>query len=192
MAIEDAACGDGMPRARAERSGRKPQGQAAGASNATARPKPSQPEAEMRLMEQIVSRENMMAAYRRVMANKGAPGIDKMPVEHLKPYLKECWPRIKEELLAGRYWPAPVRGVEIPKPGGKGVRLLGIPTVLDRLIQQAIHQVLMPIFDPDFSHSSYGFRPGRSAHDAVRAAQSFVAVGNRFVVDFDWKSFSTV
>jgi len=140
-------------------------------------------------MERIVSRENMMTAYQRVMANKGAAGIDKMPVEQLKPYLKEHWPRIKEELLAGGYQPAPVRGVEIPKPGGKGLRLLGIPTVLDRLIQQAIHQVLMPVFDPGFSNSSYGFRPGRSAHDAVRAAQSYVSAGNRFVVDLDLEKF---
>jgi RNA-directed DNA polymerase len=140
-------------------------------------------------MERIVSRENMMTAYQRVVANKGAPGIDKMTVEQLKPHLVEHWPRIKEDLLAGRYKPAPVRGVEIPKPGGKGVRLLGIPTVLDRLIQQAIHQVLMPIFDPGFSNSSFGFRPGRSAHQAVRAAQSYVAGGKRFVVDLDLEKF---
>lgn len=140
-------------------------------------------------MERIVSRENMMTAYRRVLANKGAPGVDKMTVEQLKPYLVEHWPHIKEELLAGRYKPAPVRGVELPKPGGKGMRLLGIPTVLDRLIQQAIHQVLMPIFDPGFSNSSYGFRPGRSAHDAVRAAQSYVAAGNCVVVDLDLEKF---
>ena len=90
--------------------------------------------------------------------------------DRLQAVLKEHWPRIKEELLAGRYRPQPVRGVEIPKPGG-GMRQLGIPTVLDRLIQQAVHQVLMPLFDPGFSNSSYGFRPGRSAHDAVRAAR---------------------
>jgi len=189
MVIADAAYGDETPRARPESSGRKPRGQEAGASNATARPGSSRPEAERRLMELIVSRENMMTAYRRVAANKGAPGVDKMTVEQLKPYLVVHWPRIKEELLAGRYRPAPVRGVEIPKPGGKGKRLLGIPTVLDRLIQQAIHQVLMPIFDPGFSDSSYGFRPGRSAHDAVRAAQSYVAAGNRFVVDLDLEKF---
>jgi RNA-directed DNA polymerase len=143
-------------------------------------------------MERIVSRENMMTAFQRVVANKGAPGVDKMTVEQLKPYLTEHWPRIKEELLTDRYRPAPVRGVEIPKPGGKGVRLLGIPTVLDRLIQQAIHQVLMPIFDPGFSNSSYGFRPGRSAHQAVLAAQSYIAAGNRFVVDLDLEKFLDV
>jgi RNA-directed DNA polymerase len=130
-----------------------------------------------------------MAALRRVEGNKGAPGIDAMTVEQLKPYLAEHWPRIREDLLAGRYRPAPVRGVEIPKPGGKGMRQLGIPTVLDRLIQQAVHQVLMPVFDPDFSSSSYGFRPGRSAHDAVLAARSFVADGRRFVVDLDLEKF---
>ncbi|CAH2407568.1 group II intron reverse transcriptase/maturase [Mesorhizobium ventifaucium] len=140
-------------------------------------------------MEMILSRENMMAAYHRVVRKKGAPGIDEMTVEQLKSHLTEHWPRIREELLAGRYRPAPVRGVKIPKPGGKGMRQLGIPTVLDRLIQQAMHQVLMPIFDPDFSDSSYGFRPGRSAHDAVLAVRSHVAGGRRFVVDLDLEKF---
>jgi RNA-directed DNA polymerase len=176
-----------MPHARSEGSGRKPREQDMGASNTTAR-SPSQPEAT-RLMEEIVSRENMMAAYRRVVANKGAPGIDQMTVEQLKPYLTEHWPRIKEELLEGRYRPAPVRGVEIPKPGGGGMRSLGIPTVPDRLIQQAVHQLLTPIFDPGFSESSYGFRPGRSAHDAVLAARSYIASGRRFVVDLDLEKF---
>jgi len=189
MVTGDAEYGAEMPCARSESSGRRPPGQDTGASNTTARSEPFQPEADVRLMERIVSRENMMTAYHRVVANKGAPGIDKMTVEQLKPHLVEHWPRIKEELLADRYRPAPVRGKEIPKPGGKGVRLLGIPTVLDRLIQQAIHQVLMPIFDPGFSNSSYGFRPGRSAHQAVRAAQSYVTAGNRFVVDLDLEKF---
>ncbi|WP_245321761.1 group II intron reverse transcriptase/maturase [Bradyrhizobium sp. LTSPM299] len=139
-------------------------------------------------MEEIVSRANMMAAYHRVMANKGAAGIDRMAVEQLQPHLKEHWPRIKEELLEGRYRPQPVRGVEIPKPGG-GMRQLGIPTVVDRLIQQAMHQVLMPLFDPDFSEAWYGFRPGRSAHGAVLAAQAHVAEGRRFVVDLDLEKF---
>jgi RNA-directed DNA polymerase len=111
-----------------------------------------------------------------------------MAVEQLQPHLKEHWPRIKEELLEGRYRPQPVRGVEIPKPGG-GMRQLGIPTVVDRLIQQAMHQVLMPLFDPDFSEASYGFRPGRSAHGAVLAAQAHVAEGRRFVVDLDLEKF---
>jgi RNA-directed DNA polymerase len=159
-----------------------------GASNITARPQASPPEVEVRLMDEIVSRANMMAAYQRVMANKGAAGIDRMTVEQLQPYLKEHWLRIKEELLEGRYWPQPVRGVEIPKPGG-GMRQLGIPTVVDRLIQQAMHQVLMPLFDPSFSNASYGFRPGRSAHDAVIAARMHVAEGRRFVVDLDLEKF---
>ncbi len=143
----------------------------------------------MRLMGNILSRENMMTAYRRVVANKGAPGVDKMTIAQLQPYLAAHWPRIKEELLNDQYRPASVRGVEIPKPSGKGMRLLGIPTVLDRLIQQAIHQVLTPIFDPGFSNSSYGFRPKRSAHDAVRAAQTHVAAGKRIVVDLDLEKF---
>ena len=130
----------------------------------------------------------MMAALRRVEANKGAAGADGMPVEQLRAYLVANWPRIKEDLLAGRYRPAPVRGVEIPKPGG-GKRLLGIPTVLDRLIQQAMHQVLMPLFDPGFSNSSFGFRPGRSAHQAVVAARSYIAAGRRWVVDLDLEKF---
>ena len=139
-------------------------------------------------MEAILGRENMMAALRRVEANKGAAGADGMPVEELRAYLVANWPHIKEDLLAGRYRPAPVRGVEIPKPGG-GKRLLGIPTVLDRLIQQAMHQVLMPLFDPGFSGSSYGFRPGRSAHQAVLAARSHMAAGRRWVVDIDLEKF---
>jgi len=139
-------------------------------------------------MEEIVSRGNMMAAYSRVVTNKGAPGVDEMPVTALKGCLQQEWPRIKEELLAGRYRPQPVRKVEIPKPGG-GTRMLGIPTVLDRLIQQAVHQVLSPLFDSDFSESSYGFRPGRSAHQAVKAARKSVEEGLRWVVDIDLEKF---
>jgi RNA-directed DNA polymerase len=159
-----------------------------GASSATAGSVHSEPEADVRLMELVVSRENMMAAYARVVGNKGAAGIDGMSVADLKPFLVEHWPRIKEDLLADRYQPQAVRGVEIPKPGG-GMRLLGIPTAVDRLIQQALHQVLMPLFDPGFSPHSYGFRPGRSAHDAVRAAKAQVASGKRFVVDMDLEKF---
>ncbi|WP_407119254.1 group II intron reverse transcriptase/maturase [Bradyrhizobium sp. LMG 9283] len=184
----DADDGAEMRHARSEGSGRKPPEQEAGASNIAARSQPSPPEVEVRLIEKIVSRANMMAAYHRVVANKGAAGIDRMTVEQLQPYLKEHWLRIKEELLEGRYRPQPVRGVEIPKPGG-GMRQLGIPTVVDRLIQQAMHQVLMPLFDPGFSKASYGFRPGRSAHDAVRAARTHVAEGRRFVVDLDLEKF---
>ena len=148
----------------------------------------SPPEANVLLMELVVSRENMMAAFARVVGNKGAAGIDKMSVTDLKPFLVEHWPRIREDLLADRYQPQAVRGVESPKPGG-GMRQLGIPTAVDRLIQQALHQVLMPLFDPGFSPHSYGFRPGRSAHDAVKAAKAHVASGRRFVVDMDLEKF---
>jgi RNA-directed DNA polymerase len=136
------------------------------------------------MMAAVVERWNMKAAWRRVEANKGAAGVDGMTVAALRPYLMEHWPRIKAELLAGRYQPSPVRGVEIPKPGG-GMRQLGIPTVLDRLLQQALHQVLQPSFDPGFSESSYGFRPGRSAHQAVAKAREYAAAGRRWVVDID-------
>lgn len=140
------------------------------------------------MMEAVVGRENMLAAYKRVRANRGAPGIDGMSVDELWGFCKRTWPRIREELLEGRYRPQPVLGVEIPKPGG-GTRQLGIPTAMDRLIQQALHQVLSPIFNPGFSESSYGFRPGRSAHQAVRKAREHVAAGKRWVVDMDLEKF---
>ena len=179
---------DEMPGASPEGSGRKPRWAGTGAANVTGRKAPPWPEAATGLMEKIVSRGNMMAAYSRVMRNKGAPGVDDMPVTALKGYLQKEWPRIREELLAGKYHPQPVRKVEIPKPGG-GTRMLGIPTVLDRLIQQAMHQVLSPLFDPGFSASSYGFRPGRSAHQAVKAARKHVESGLRWVVDIDLEKF---
>ena len=144
---------------------------------------------EQHLMQAVVERENMRLAFKRVIANKGAPGIDGMTVDDLKQWLIESWHRVKEELLSGRYKPQPVRKVEIPKPGGKGMRQLGIPTVVDRMIQQALHQVLNPLFDPYFSEHSYGFRPGRSAQMAVLAAQQFVADGRRWVVDMDLEKF---
>jgi len=140
-------------------------------------------------MEAVVERKNMIAALQRVEANKGSAGMDEMTVESLRPYLQKHWPRIKEQLVAGRYIPSPVRRVEIPKPDGKGMRQLGIPTVLDRLLQQALHQVMLPVFDGDFSESSYGFRPGRSAHQAVLAARSYVASGRRWVADMDLEKF---
>ena len=140
------------------------------------------------LMEEVVDRENMMKAWRRVKGNKGAPGVDGMSVEEFPDYLKLNWAAIKESLLKGEYLPSLVKGVEIPKPGG-GMRQLGIPTVLDRLIQQALHQKLNPIFDPDFSESSYGFREGRSAHHAVLAARQYVSEGRRWVVDMDLEKF---
>ena len=179
---------DEIPVASPEGSGRKPREDGKGAANVTGRKAFSWPEAATGLMEKIVSRGNMMAAYSRVKRNKGAPGVDGMPVTALKGYLQEEWLRIREELLAGKYCPQPVRKVEIPKPGG-GKRMLGIPTVLDRLIQQAAHQVLSPMFDPDFSESSYGFRPGRSAHQAVQAARKHVESGLRWVVDIDLEKF---
>ncbi|ABZ83631.1 reverse transcriptase (RNA-dependent DNA polymerase) [Heliomicrobium modesticaldum Ice1] len=140
------------------------------------------------LMEKVVERGNMTEAYKRVMANKGAAGIDGMGLESLRPYLKEEWSRIKQELLEGTYRPQPVRRVEIPKPQG-GTRKLGIPTVVDRLIQQALNQILMPIFDPDFSTNSYGFRPGKIAHQAVKKAKEYIADGYRWVVDMDLAQF---
>jgi RNA-directed DNA polymerase len=139
-------------------------------------------------MEAVVGSENMRAAYARVVSNRGPAGVDGMTVEELKAHLIEQWPRIMGELLAGKYQPQAVRGVQIPKPGG-GVRQLGIPTAVDRLIQQALHQVLSPIFDPGFSESSYGFRPGRSAHQAVRQARELVREGRRWVVDMDLEKF---
>jgi RNA-directed DNA polymerase len=147
-----------------------------------------QPETTM-LVEEVLRRENLIKAYHKVRANKGAPGVDGMTVDDLKRYLKEQWLRIREQLLARTYIPQPVRRVDIPKPGGKGTRMLGIPTVLDRFIQQAILQVLTPIFDPHFSESSYGFRPGRNAHDAVLKARQYVEEGYRFVVDIDLERF---
>jgi len=124
-----------------------------------------------------------------VESNAGSAGVDEVTVSKLRGYLREHWLAIKVELLEGRYKPQPVRGVKIPKAGGKGMRQLGIPTVLDRLIQQALHQVLQPIFDPGFSESSYGFRPNRSAQDAVRQARRHVAEGRRWVVDIDLEKF---
>jgi RNA-directed DNA polymerase len=171
-----------------ESSGRNPRGQGVGASSASARKEETRP-TEQSLMEEVVESKNMHEAYRKVVGNRGAAGIDEMAVEGLKPYLKTEWPAIRESLLGDRYRPRPVRRVEIPKPGGKGVRKLGIPTVVDRLIQQAILQVLDPIFDPGFSESSYGFRKGRSAHQAVQKACEYVRAGNRWVVDLDLEKF---
>jgi RNA-directed DNA polymerase len=139
-------------------------------------------------MEVVVERSNMNAAYKRVVKNKGSAGVDGMTVDVLKPYLTSEWERIKSELLEDRYKPQPVLQVEIPKPDG-GIRKLGIPTAVDRLIAQAIHQVLEPIFDPGFSESSYGFRRGRSAHMCVEQARRYVAEGRRWVVDIDLEKF---
>ena len=140
------------------------------------------------LLEQMVERDNMMLAYRRVMQNKGAAGVDKLSVAKLPEYLRNNWRTIKEQLLSGKYEPKPVLRVEIPKASG-GMRKLGVPTVLDRLIQQAMYQILLPLFDPYFSESSYGFRPCRNGHQAILAARSYQHEGKRWVVDMDLASF---
>ncbi len=139
------------------------------------------------LMERVVGRPNLQAALKRVRKNKGSPGIDGMTVEELPDFLRENWPRLREQLLAGSYQPQPVKRQLIPKSGG--MRELGIPTVLDRFIQQALLQVLQPRFDPTFSEHSHGFRPGRRAHDAVREAQRYVQEGRWWVVDVDLEKF---
>jgi group II intron reverse transcriptase/maturase len=139
-------------------------------------------------MELVVERENCLRALKRVRQNKGSPGVDGMTVEDLPAYLTEHWVETRERLLTGTYQPMPVRRVEIPKSGG-GVRQLGIPTVLDRFIQQLVLQVLQPRFDPTFSEHSHGFRPGRRAHDAVREAQKYIQEGRRWVVDVDLEKF---
>jgi len=144
------------------------------------------------LMEEVLRRENLKEAYRRVVRNKGAGGVDGRSVDDLKHQIGTDWPRIREQLLSGSYEPSPVRKVEIDKPGG-GMRTLGIPTVMDRMIQQALSQALTPIFDPTFSEDSYGFRPGRSTHQAVLRAREHMAAGHRWVVDLDLaKFFDTV
>jgi group II intron reverse transcriptase/maturase len=140
------------------------------------------------LMDTVCERGNLMLAYDRVVKNKGAAGVDGIGIAEFKGHLKQHWPTIKAKLLTGDYVPSPVRRVDIPKPQG-GVRTLGIPTLTDRLIQQALHQVLSPIFEADFSESSYGFRPGRNAHQAVKAARQYVAAGRRVVVDMDLEKF---
>ena len=177
-----------MPDATPEGRGRNPRGAWNGVSNATASWERSRSET-LQLMDAAVERKNMGAALRRVERNKGAAGVDKMTVGELRLYLRVHWPRIKEELLDGRYRPSAVREVMIPKPGGKGMRKLGIPTVVDRLIQQAMHQAMSPIFDGNFNDHSYGFRPGRSAHQAVLQARAYVADGRRWVVDMDLEKF---
>jgi RNA-directed DNA polymerase len=149
---------------------------------------PESPASTNRLMEKVCERENLKEALQRVKANKGSAGVDGMTVGGITDYLKQHWPAIREQLLNGTYEPKPVRRVEIPKPDG-GVRKLGIPTVLDRLIQQAVTQVLQRRWDPTFSESSYGFRPGRSAQQAVAQAQKHIAEGHGWCVDFDLEKF---
>lgn len=140
------------------------------------------------LINQILSRPNLLQALKRVERNKGSHGVDEMPVKFLRKHMVENWLTIKKQILEGTYQPQPVRRIEIPKPDG-GMRLLGIPTVTDRLIQQAIAQVLSQLYDPKFSNHSYGFRPNRSAHDAIREAKGYIKEGYRWVVDMDLEKF---
>ncbi len=167
--------------------GRNPRLPDEGASKSTARQERSEPR-EHQSMEEVLTKENMTKAMKRVEQNQGAAGIDDMTVGELRIYLKQEWPRIRSELLEGRCKPKPVRRVMIPKAGG-GKRALGIPTVVDRLIQQAVHQIISPIFDKGFSESSYGYRPKRSAQQAVEAARQYVSEGRRWVVDIDLEKF---
>lgn len=140
------------------------------------------------MLERILSRENLLLALERVEKNKGSHGVDQMPVESLRAHFVDHWYTLKGEILAGTYTPSPVRRVEIPKPNG-GVRKLGIPTVIDRFLQQAIAQVLTQIYDPTFSHQSYGFRPNKRGHDAVRQARNYIKEGKRWIVDIDLEKF---
>ena len=171
----------------AEQSGRNPPSAATEAASVTVE-RENAHEEPTELMSAVVDRPNMLRAYARVCRNKGAAGVDGMEVAELGDYLKVHWSKHCKELLEGTYQPQPVRKVEIPKPGG-GKRQLGIPTVLDRLIQQALHQVLSPVFEPGFSESSYGFRPGRNAGQAVQQARDYVEAGHHWVVDIDLEAF---
>ena len=154
---------------------------------ATASADPIGPQTQT-LMEEVLRRENLLKALKRVQSNKGAPGIDGMRVEELPDYLRTEWHAIREQLLEASYVPSPVREVQLPKPGG-GTRMLGIPTVLDRFITQAMLQVMSRLFDPGFSNHSYGFRAGRSALQAVGQAREYIAQGHRWVVDLDLEKF---
>jgi len=140
-------------------------------------------------IEEVLHRDNMIRAYERVVRNGGAAGVDGVTVNELMDFSRKHWERISREICEGKYIPSAVLKVEIPKPGGKGMRTLGIPTVMDRMIQQALLQKLSPVFEPQFSEWSFGFRPGRSAHDAVKAAQAHMASGHRWVVDMDLEKF---
>ena len=173
-----------------EESGQNPEGALHGAeADVTTRPRTkAEWERESGLMDVVCERGNLKLAYQRVVKNKGAAGIDGIGIAEFDDHLKQHWPTIKAKLLAGEYMPHAVRRVDIDKPQG-GTRTLGIPTLTDRMIQQALHQVLSPIFEATFSESSYGFRPGRNAHQAVKAAKQYVAEGRRIVVDMDLEKF---
>ena len=177
-----------------EESGQNSEGASHGAeADVTPRPRTKAEWARTSgLMDAVCERGNLKLAYQRVVKNKGAAGVDGIGIDEFDDHLKQHWPTIKAKLLAGEYMPHAVRRVDIDKPQG-GTRTLGIPTLTDRMIQPALHQVLSPIFEADFSESSYGFRPGRNAHQAVKAAQQYVAEGRRIVVDMDLeKSFDRV
>jgi len=172
----------------AEGRGEAPMAADKGTEASKAKRKPEYPALPVLLMEEICQRENLRKALQRVRQNKGSPGIDGMTVKKLSSYLKKHWPEIREQLLAGTYQPQPVKRVEIPKPND-GIRKLGIPTALDRFIQQAIMQALQKYWDKAFSEHSYGFRPGRSAHQAISRSQQYVEQGYRWVVDIDLEKF---
>src|SRR5215471_9668877 len=159
-----------------------------GTESPAAKRGPQSPTVDVSLMEEVCERENLEVAWQQVRSNQGSPGVDGRTIDETRDYLREHWPTIRDQLLNGTYEPLPVRRVEIAKPDG-GVRKLGIPAVLDRLIQQAILQVLQGRWDPTFSEHSFGFRPGRSAHQAVAQAQSYVAEGHEWVVDIDLEKF---
>jgi RNA-directed DNA polymerase len=171
-----------------EDRGEAPNGLREGTETLVAKRNEESPAIDEQMIEEVCERENCKQALKRVKANKGSPGADGMTVRQLPAYLKQHWPTIREQLLSGTYKPQPVKRVEIPKPDG-GVRKLGIPTVLDRFIQQAVMQVLQRQWDRTFSEHSYGFRPGRSAHQAVGKAQQYIAEGYRWVVDLDLEKF---
>ncbi|HEX9015768.1 MAG TPA: group II intron reverse transcriptase/maturase [Chloroflexota bacterium] len=177
MPAEAGRCGEGRGAAASTRC-----------SDETQRPRPDTENTGPGLLTAVLARENLLQAWKRVRGNKGAAGIDGLDIDQTAERLRTEWPRIREQLMAGTYRPSPVRRVTIPKPDG-GERELGIPTVTDRLIQQALLQVLQPMLDPTFSQHSYGFRPGRRAQDAVLAAQSYVQSGRRIVVDVDLEKF---
>ncbi len=168
--------------------GATPVADSKGTEPLTAKRTSESPESEERLMEEVCDRENLEIAWKRVRENKGSPGVDGLTIDDTVDYLRDHWPTIRDQLLGGTYPPQPVKRVEIPKPDG-GVRKLGVPCVVDRLIQQALLQVLQKRWDPTFSEHSYGFRPGRSAHQAVAQAQAYIAEGYDYVVDIDLEKF---
>ena len=169
-------------------TGEAPKGVQQGTEPSAAKREPERPAREERLMEEVCERNNLVKAWKQVRGNKGSPGVDGKTIGDTLDALREHWPAIRDQLLQGTYRPQPVRRVNIPKPGG-GVRKLGIPAVLDRLIQQAVLQVLQKRWDPTFSDRSYGFRPGRSVHQAVAQAHAYIAEGYQWVVDIDLEKF---